>query len=116
MPDIATLRVSRQDDRDIKFRESIIILDGKQVANLKYGQDCELEVEAGRHVIQAWNRAFKSANIEFDLAAGQTASFSTGNLPNGCFAVLMLLQMAPPTVMLRRLDDASQPGLAANPK
>ncbi len=99
--------VSRADERDVKFREAIILLDGIEVANLAFGKSAELSVEAGSHSIQASNRMFKSKVLDFELPAGGQVEFSTGNISNGCFGILMLLQVAPPSVFLIRVEPDS---------
>ena len=106
MDKLARLIISRNDERDIKFRETIITLDGKEIANLKFGESVEKEVPPGTYIVQGTNRMFKTEDIEITLAKGETATFSTGNIPNGCFGFLMILQMAPPSIFLQRTDGA----------
>ncbi len=106
MDNRSRLIVSRNDARDIKFRETIVILDGKEIANLKFGQSVDKDIPAGTHILQTTNRMFKSPEFEITLAAGENATFTTGNIPNGCFGFLMILQMAPPSIFLQRTDGA----------
>ncbi len=106
MSDGATLIVTRMDERDIRFREALVLLNGKEIANLKYGDTLEQSLKSGTYTVQATNRVFKSAVFELELKEGERAEFSTGNVPNGCFGFLMILQMAPPTIFLKRTGDA----------
>lgn len=106
MEKLARLIISRKDERDIKFRETIVTLDGKEIANLKFGESVERDVQVGSHVLQGTNRMFKTPEVEITLAAGEVVTFATGNIPNGCFGFLMILQMAPPSIFLQRTDGA----------
>lgn len=106
----ATLIITRKDERDVKFREAIILMDGEEIANLAYGESRELMIQPGKHTLQAYNRVFRSATLPFEVADRGQVSFSTGNIPNGCFGFLMLLQIAPPSIFLEPVGGTKSAG------
>jgi len=94
--------VSRDNPKDIGFREAVIFIDGNQAAVLRPKKSAELDVAPGKHQIQASNRMLKSPVLDFEIAEGETISFSTGNVAGGCFMLFMILQMAAPRIVLER--------------
>jgi len=85
---LATVIVSRTSDHDLKFRGIEILLDGKFIANLKYGDTFDFEVEPGRHTLMATNR-LKSKAIEFEARDGETVEFQTTGIAMGGVWVLI---------------------------
>jgi|SRR5882672_1151959 len=80
----AILTVDRNSSEDAQQREIVVKLDGKQIAELTYGQSVTTEILAGPHTLlvdNTWNR--KSAqfvandgdSIRF-LAKNQSSRFS----------------------------------------
>ena len=108
MPGQATLKVYRDDQRDIRFREAVVLLDDKPVANLAFGKSVILKLEAGTHVLQATNRMFKTKAVSFTVKEDDTQEYVVANIANGCFGVLMLIQMAPPTIILEPRKQATE--------
>ena len=99
------LRVFRDSDKDIGFREAILFVDSKEAAVVPYRKWVEIPVPAGRHTLHAHNRLFGSERIEFDIKPGERITFQVANVGGWLFAFFMLLQMGAPRIVLTR--DAS---------
>ncbi|HWA83311.1 MAG TPA: hypothetical protein VG820_07765 [Fimbriimonadaceae bacterium] len=89
MPE-ATLVVSRNSDRDLKIRGIDILLDGRFVGALNYGDSLEAQVEPGRHSLTATNR-LKSKSVEFEAQPGETVRFLTTGIAMGGIWVVMAM-------------------------
>lgn len=97
---MATLVVRRDHPRDIGYREAILHLDGVEVENLASGDRFVMGIGPGVHELRAHNRFFRSKAVRFKVEEDDTAFFTVGNIPNGCYALLLFLQMAPPSIVL----------------
>jgi len=86
----ATIRVFRDSDNDVGFREALIFVDGEQVGQVDYKKMIEVQVRPGHHVIHASNRVVKSHEIAFDLEPGQRITFQAINTGGFWFKALMV--------------------------
>lgn len=80
--------VSRTSPQDIKDRQVVVKLDGQIFAKLSFGKTATRPVAPGRHTLLVDN-TFHKKTLEFELAAGEHASFRTINRAPGCTYVLV---------------------------
>lgn len=77
------IRVSRTDESDLKLRTIEVLLDGKLIADLYFGNEVEVEVEPGFHELSASNK-LKTATLGFEIRADETLRFQTKAAVMGC--------------------------------
>lgn len=86
-----TLTVARDSPRDLKFRGIDILLDGKFVGGLTYGNSLSISIDPGVHSLTATNR-LKSKSVEFEARPGETLQFQTvGVALGGIWAMMAML-------------------------
>ncbi|HVT11265.1 MAG TPA: hypothetical protein VHE55_03285 [Fimbriimonadaceae bacterium] len=104
MPE-ATLAVTRDSARDLKIRGVEILLDGRFVGNLNYGESLDVPIEPGPHTLTATNR-LKSKSAEFEAKPEEVVRFrTTGIAMGGIWAVMAMLGTVAYRVELERLPD-----------
>ncbi len=94
------LIVNRTSDRDIKARDLIVRVDELPQETLKFQQSMELPLSPGEHCIKITNNLF-SKSATFSIAAGETVTFTAGNVPGGCLGALVVT-IGAYTVLLER--------------
>lgn len=67
-----------------------ILLDGRFIRDLRFGDSLELEIEPGHHVLTATNK-LKSASVEFDVEPGSAVAFETTGIALGGIWVIMTM-------------------------
>lgn len=98
----AILRVYRDSEFDIGYREALLFLDGNPVGSVDFKHSFEMPLRAGTYVLHAHNRVFRSQKIEFTVRPGERVSFQTANVGGGCFIFFMMLAMGCPRIQLWR--------------
>lgn len=71
---MSILRVHRQQDSAAIFRRMSIEVDGRLALRVGHGKTGELEIEPGRHTVQARMDWHSSPVLEVTVAEGDTAS------------------------------------------
>jgi len=101
----ATITVTRKAVEDVKVRQIYISLDGKNVAELLYGQTFTTDVAAGPHRLRA-NNTLLWKTVDCDLRPGEQAHFTVVNRPGpGTYAMLSLLGTGPIYLTFERTRD-----------
>ena len=102
VPPSAKLRVFRDSEEDIGYRECLIILDGEQVGNVAHRRNLEMELNPGWHVIQGCNRVRKTEKLSFFVKPGERVTFQIANLGGAFYEFFAWMQVAVPRITLRR--------------
>jgi hypothetical protein len=102
VPPAAKLRVFRDSEEDIGYRECLIIIDGEEVGNVRHRRNLEIELEPGIHVIQACNRVRKTGKLSFSLKPGERITFQVANSGGAFYEFFAWMQVAIPKISLRR--------------
>lgn len=98
----ARVAIARTSDDDARERQIVLSIDGATVATLLFGGTVTREIAPGRHRLRAHNTLVWKT-VEFDVAAGETASFTVVNRPGrGTFGLLSLIGARPLYVEVRR--------------
>lgn len=95
------IRVYRDAESDVGYREVILYLDGRESRSVKFKEIVEIPVRPGTHTLRATNRVFKSAEYTFEVQPGQCVSFQAANTGKGLYVLFMLLCMGIPKIELR---------------
>jgi hypothetical protein len=95
------LRVFRDSDADIGFREALMFLDDELIGGVDYKQIFETRLKPGSHTLHASNRVFKSEKISFQVNAGDRVTFLVANTGGPLFAFGMMLGMGIPRIRLQ---------------
>jgi hypothetical protein len=74
----ATIRISRDGDRDIKMRGLDVFLDDQFVQEMEFGTEFTQSVSPGEHVVRITNRLY-SAKLNVTTKVGETAHIQVGN-------------------------------------
>lgn len=91
----ATITVTRRSPNDVRQRQIYVSLDGKDFAELLFGQTFTADVAAGTHRLRA-NNTLVWKTLDCDLEPGEHAKFSVVNRPGfGTYALLSLLGTGP---------------------
>lgn len=98
----ARVRIARTAGEDARERQIVLSIDGATVATLLFGGIVTRDIAPGRHRLRAHNTLVWKT-VEFDVAAGETASFTVVNRPGrGTFGLLSLIGARPLYVEVRR--------------
>ena len=101
-PDPCHITVRRTSPEDAQERQVVVSIDGARIATLMFGDVVTRDVEAGRHRLRAHNTLVWKT-LDFEIAAGETARFSTVNRPGrGTFGLLSILGARPLYLELTR--------------
>lgn len=96
------VRVFRDADDDIGFREAVLFLDGEEIGWVDYKNVFEARVKSGRHTLYAFNRIFKTKAIEFEIQPAERITFQVANVGGIFFKFCMMLCMGIPSIRLQR--------------
>jgi hypothetical protein len=96
-----TIRVFRDAESDIGYREAILFVDGEESRTVEFRQYVEIPVRPGTHTLRASNRVFKSKEFTFSVAPGERVTFQVANTGRGFYIFFMLLCMGIPRIELR---------------
>ena len=107
-PAKARITVTRKSSKDVRVRQVYISVDGRNVAELLYGDSVTADVDPGPHRIRA-NNTLVWKTVECDLKPGEHARYTVVNRPGfGSFAMLSLLGGGPIYLSLDREADANE--------
>jgi hypothetical protein len=107
-PEKATITVSRKSPKDVRVRQIYISVDGRNVAELLFGDAVTIEVEPGPRRLRA-NNTLVWKTVECDLKPGQHARYTIINRPGFLsFAMLSLLGGGPIYLSFEREPDATE--------
>lgn len=95
------LRVFRDSDADIGFREALMFLDDELIGGVDYKQIFETRIRPGTHTLHAFNRVFKSERITFEIKPADRVTFLVANTGGPLFAFGMMLGMGIPRIRLQ---------------
>ena len=101
------IRVFRDSEADIGFREALMYLDDEPIGSVDYKQIFEVKARPGPHTLYAFNRIFKTDVLSFELGPGERITFQVVNTGGPFFAFFMMLGMGIPRIRLQR--EASDP-------
>jgi ribosomal protein L3 len=99
----AQVTVARTLERDIGIREVQVWLDEELIANLKHHQSVTRVAVPGHHTVRAHN-TLVGKRIEFELAEGEHARFTTANR-SGCATSLIFILGAGPIYLSLERDE-----------
>ena len=95
------LTIHRTSEQDVQQRQVIFSLDGKQVAELLYGQTFTCEIPPGTHRLRA-NNTLVWKTVEFLAPAGTHVHFTCINYPpRGLIYMLAIFGVSPLFVALK---------------
>lgn len=101
----ATITVTRRSSNDVRQRQIYVSLDGKDFAELLFGDTFTAEVAAGEHRLRA-NNTLVWKTLDCDLKPGEHARFTLVNRPGfGTYALLSLLGTGPIYLTFERERD-----------
>jgi hypothetical protein len=104
----AKLSIRRDSPKDIKIRGLFILVDGREVANLTYGQSFEMVISPGEHTLKATNNLY-SRSTTFIAEPDRTYAFRGANVMSKVWMVLIGWSgIAPYKVELERTDADGQ--------
>ncbi len=95
------LRVFRDSEADIGFREALMFLDDELIGGVDYKQILEIRIRPGTHTLQASNRVFKTERISFQVNPADRLTFLVANTGGPLFAIGMMLGMGIPRIRLQ---------------
>ncbi len=107
----ATITVTRKSPEDVRHRQIYVSVDGKEFAELLYGETVTGAVPAGRHRLRA-NNTLVWKTLECDLRPGEHARFTVVNRPGfGTYTLLTLLGAGPIYLKFERdpANDSQDP-------
>lgn len=106
---LATITVTRQSPEDVRHRQIYVSVDGKEFAELLYGETFTGSVPAGRHRLRA-NNTLVWKTIECNLRPGEHARFSVVNRPGfGTYTLLSMLGAGPIYLTFAREPASDSP-------
>jgi hypothetical protein len=98
----AHLTVTRHAAADVRIRQLVVSIDGRQAATLLYGDSMTRELTPGPHRLRIHNTLVWKT-IDLSLAAGEHARFSAVNRAGfGTYSMLGLLGAGPLYVRVTR--------------
>ncbi len=87
--------VTRTSEKDVQHRQIIMTIDGEPLGTLLYGQQVTKPIAPGPHKIKAYNTLVWKT-LDFELKAGEHATFSVVNVPGKwTYSLLALLGAGP---------------------
>ena len=102
VPPSANIRVFRDAEEDIGYRECLVFIDDIHVGEVMPRRNLEFEVEPGWHTIHATNRVRKTQRIRFQAKAGERVTFQVGNTGGAFYDFFSWMQVAIPNIFLKR--------------
>ncbi len=86
-----TIRIFRRSDRDIKIRDLFIQVEGEKEQNIKFGEEIEISVPAGKVEMRATNRLY-FRDSSFEITPDEVVEFEVANVATkGPLSALMLV-------------------------
>ncbi|MBI5708369.1 MAG: hypothetical protein HZC36_15410 [Armatimonadetes bacterium] len=82
-----TLTVRRDSPKDSGFRQVHVFLDERPIGVLNPGDSVQEEIEPGKHALKVYN-TLVTKSLEFEVAAGDSVAFMTGNQASGCLMAI----------------------------
>jgi hypothetical protein len=107
----AQITVARTLERDIGIREVRVWLDEELIATLRNKQSVVRAVAPGQHTLRAHN-TLVGKSIDFELAEGEHARFTTSNR-TGCASSMIFLLGAGPIYLSLDREESVVGGEAA---
>jgi hypothetical protein len=105
----ATITVTRRSPNDVRHRQIYVSVDGREFAELLYGQSFTGQVAAGLRRLRA-NNTLVWKTLECDLRPGEHARFSVVNRAGfGTYALLGTLGVGPIYLAFEREPAAEPP-------
>ncbi|MBX0330734.1 hypothetical protein K2Z83_24045 [Oscillochloris sp. ZM17-4] len=98
------ITVARTLESDIGIREVRVWLDDELIATLKNKQSVTRVIAPGRHTVRAHN-TLVGKSIDFELAEGEHARFSTSNRTGCASSLIFLLGAGPIYLSLDREEN-----------
>jgi hypothetical protein len=112
-PAKARITVTRKSTKDVRVRQIYISVDGRNVAELLFGDSVTTDVDPGPHRIRA-NNTLVWKTVQCDLKPGEHARYTVVNRPGfGSFAMLSLLGGGPIYLSFEREPDVHEQPPAA---
>jgi hypothetical protein len=107
-PAKARITVTRKSSKDVRVRQIYISVDGRNVAELLFGDSVTTDVDPGPHRIRA-NNTLVWKTVQCDLKPGEHARYTVVNRPGFLsFTMLSLLGGGPIYLSLEREPDANE--------
>jgi hypothetical protein len=112
-PGKATITVTRRSPKDVRVRQIYISVDGRNIAELLFGESVATEVDPGPHRLRA-NNTLVWKTVLCELQPGEHARFSVVNRPGfGSYAMLSLLGTGPIYLSFEREADSGESSVPA---
>ena len=112
-PGKATITVTRRSPKDVRVRQIYISVDGRNIAELMFGESVTTEVDPGAHRLRA-NNTLVWKTVPCELKPGEHARFSVVNRPGfGSYAMLSLLGTGPIYLSFEREADSGESAVPA---
>ena len=106
------IRVFRDSEHDIGFREALLLLDGVKVGNVDYKHVFEVTVKPGQHTLQSFNRVLYSKIVEFEVKPGERITFQVANV-GGMFFKFFMVMLCMGVPKMRLVQEKAQEGKSA---
>ena len=107
-PGKATITVTRRSPKDVRVRQIYISVDGRNIAELMFGESVTTEVDPGAHRLRA-NNTLVWKTVPCELRPGEHARFSVVNRPGfGSYVMLSLLGTGPIYLSFEREADSGE--------
>jgi hypothetical protein len=98
----ARVTVSRQSADDVRLRQLVVSVDGRNAATLLYGESVTVDVEPGSHRLRVHNTLVWKT-VHFDAAPGEHVRFAAVNRAGfGTYSMIGLLGAGPLYVTITR--------------
>lgn len=99
------LDISRREKRDVKMRHVRVVLDGKLLGQLAYGESRRFPIRPGRHELIVTNTLNKSIET-FEIKSGECVSFSCAQTASDLsLALFVFLGAGNMPVHLKKLTE-----------
>jgi len=114
-PATARLLITRQSERDVKYRQIFASLDGTSLGDLLFGGRILRTMAPGAHRVRIHNTLFWKT-IDFDAAPGETVHFETVNYAGkGFLNFVLIIGVAPLFLGVERVATVTPAGASATP-
>jgi hypothetical protein len=96
------ITVARTSEQDVRIRQLVVSIDGKNAGTLLFGESITQDVEPGPHRLRVHNTLVWKT-VELEIGAGEHARFTAVNRAGfGTYSMVGLLGAGPLYVGLRR--------------
>jgi hypothetical protein len=101
----ARLLVTRASERDVRYRQIFVSLDGTRIGDILFGEQISREIAPGPHFIRVHNTLFWKT-IAFDARPGETVHFDTINYSGrGFWHFVLIIGVAPLFLGVERVSQ-----------